>query len=66
MTDKTGAEDDLERSVARRRGFVADWLAFAAHNKAWWITPIVLTLFLVAVLVVLSATAAGPLIYSLF
>lgn len=45
---------------------VAEFLDFLVHNKAWWLTPIILVLLLVGMLVVLAGTAAGPFIYTLF
>jgi hypothetical protein len=42
-----------------------EFLGFAWHNKAWWIVPLVLVLFLMALLVFLGQTTA-PFIYTLF
>jgi hypothetical protein len=42
-----------------------DFVAFARHNKAYWIIPLVLVLGLAATLVVVGQTAA-PLLYTLF
>ena len=41
---------------------------FLKVRKAWWITPIVVMLILVAVLVILGQTtgSASPFIYALF
>ena len=39
--------------------------AFAWHNKAWWIVPVVLVLLLLSVLIFAGSTAA-PFIYTLF
>jgi hypothetical protein len=41
------------------------WL-FLRDNKKWWMTPLILLLLMLAALVSLSATAAGPFIYALF
>ena len=49
-----------------RSSFLGEFWEFARHNKKWWLTPVVLSLLLVGVLVVLSATGAGPFIYTLF
>ena len=40
-------------------------MAFAWHNKAWWIVPIVAVLLLLALLIVAGQTTA-PFIYTLF
>ncbi|MGE5756854.1 MAG: DUF5989 family protein [Planctomycetaceae bacterium] len=45
---------------------LAEFLSFLAHNKKWWLLPIVLFLFLVGILIFLSGTAAAPFIYTLF
>lgn len=39
---------------------------FLRENKAWWLTPIVVVLLLISVLVILGASGAAPLIYTLF
>ena len=39
--------------------------AFAWHNKAWWIIPVVLVLLLLALFVITGQTVA-PFIYTLF
>lgn len=39
---------------------------FLIDYRAWWLTPIVLALLLLAGLVFLSGTAVAPLIYPLF
>ena len=44
----------------------SDLISFMSENKKWWLTPIVLVLFLVGLLVVASATGAAPFIYTLF
>lgn len=39
---------------------------FLRHSKKWWLTPIILVLFVVGLFVVLAATGAAPFIYTLF
>lgn len=39
---------------------------FLRENKAWWLAPIVVVLLLISLLVLLGATGAAPLIYTLF
>lgn len=39
---------------------------FLAHNKKWWLTPIILSLLLVGVIIIFGSTAAAPFIYTLF
>jgi hypothetical protein len=45
---------------------VGELWAFMAHNKKWWLTPILLMLLLLGVLIVLGGTGAAPFIYTLF
>lgn len=54
--------------AARQRppGLVRDFLAFLAHNKKWWLVPILAVLLLVGALVVLGGTALSPFVYALF
>lgn len=73
MSERTASRQDVEASsfIAASeerpgRSFLAEFWQFARQNKKWWLTPVVLSLLLVAVLVVLSATAAGPFVYTLF
>ena len=40
--------------------------AFLAHNKKWWLTPILVVLLLLGGLVALGASGAAPFIYTLF
>ena len=42
-----------------------DFVAFARHNKAYWIIPLVVVLGAAAAIVVVGQTSA-PLLYTLF
>jgi hypothetical protein len=55
-----------QAAQGRSGGFVSEFWAFARHHKRWWITPILVILLIVAALVFLGGTGAGPLIYPLF
>lgn len=61
-----GPRDFEEAAKGRRVGLLGEFWDFLKHNKKWWLGPIVLMLLLVAVLVILSGTAAAPFIYTLF
>jgi hypothetical protein len=50
------------KHLARLLGEVG---AFAWHNKAWWIVPLVLVMLVLALVVFFGQTAA-PFIYTLF
>jgi hypothetical protein len=54
-------------SIGRRFTTVGELLSFFSKNKWWWLTPMILLLFLVGFLVVLAQTSAvAPFIYTLF
>jgi len=55
----------FEQQVDQRPpGFVAEFVDFLLHNKAWWLTPIIVVLLLVGVLILLGSTGLAPYIYS--
>ena len=53
------AEDKNPRIVREFRDFLA-------HNKKWWLGPIVAALLLLGLLVLLGGSGAAPFIYTLF
>jgi hypothetical protein len=55
-----------KQAEGKPRGAIAEFLSFAAHNKKWWLTPIIVVLILVGVLAVLGGSGVAPFIYSLF
>jgi hypothetical protein len=62
-----GDDDSFSgRAGGKRRGFLAEFLHFAAHNKKWWLAPILILLLLLGILVLAGGTGAAPFIYSLF
>ncbi|HEX6237043.1 MAG TPA: DUF5989 family protein [Acidimicrobiales bacterium] len=50
----------------RSTTFLGEFWRFLRQNRKWWLTPIIVTLLLVAVLVVVAGSGAGPLVYTLF
>jgi hypothetical protein len=50
----------------KRVGLVGELWSFLKHNKKWWLLPLLTILIGFGALIVLSGTAAGPFIYSLF
>ena len=55
--------------MAKRTGIVSEFYSFIRENKAYWMTPIILVVLLLAGLLVLGALsggAAAPFIYTLF
>ena len=68
MTDTESADgSDFEQEAQlARTGLAMEFLHFLAHNKKWWLLPIIIVLSLVGLLVVLGGTAAAPFIYTIF
>ncbi len=54
------------QAEARQVGFLSEMWSFIAHNKKWWLTPIILVLLAFGLLIALGGTAAAPFIYTLF
>ena len=55
--------------MARRPGIISELLFFIREHKAYWMTPIIIAVLLLAGLIVLGALgggAAAPFIYTLF
>ncbi len=66
MTEKQTQEDFLQEAEQPQPGLVREFFDFLLNNKKWWLTPIILVLFLVGLLIVLGGTAAAPFIYTIF
>ena len=49
-----------------QRGLIAEFIDFLLHNKAWWLTPIILMLALLGLFVWLSLSGAAPFMYPVF
>ena len=65
MTAKDDRSID-ELADERQPSLAAEFLAFLAHNKKWWLLPILLVIGLLGVLAVLAGSGAAPFIYTLF
>ncbi len=64
MTDR---EQQLADAAAgRQASFLGEFWRFARANRKWWLTPVLVILLLVGVLVMLTSTAVGPFVYTLF
>jgi Family of unknown function (DUF5989) len=60
-------DSDFDRAASERPpSFLVEFWQFMRHNRKWWLIPIVATLLLVAGLVFLAGSGAGPLVYTLF
>jgi uncharacterized protein DUF5989 len=65
--DPSAANDEFQRLAEKpQAGIVRELVDFLLANKAWWLAPIVMVLLLVSLLIILSASGAAPLIYTLF
>ncbi len=62
-TGATSSSDFATAAEAPEMGFFAEFWDFLVHNKAWWLTPIILVLVLVFVLVWFAGTPFAPFIY---
>jgi Family of unknown function (DUF5989) len=59
--------DDFRRASERpRTGFLREPGHFLAHNKKWWLAPILAVLLVPGALIVLGGTAVVPFIHTLF
>lgn len=66
--EPTSARDELLQQLARKRqsNVFVELLSLAMRRKKYWLLPVIIVLLLFGVLVVVSGTAAAPLIYSIF
>jgi hypothetical protein len=55
------------RDVFARMGVLGELLGFLWKRKLYWLIPMILTLFIFAILIILgNAGGAAPFIYTLF
>jgi hypothetical protein len=54
----------LQAAGQQDRGLIAEFWAFMAENKMWWLTPILIVFLLLGVLLILGATGVAPFLYS--
>ncbi len=66
MSDaQNGTPAPLPDIPVRRRGLVGEFWDFILHNKAWWMTPIVLVILLmVAFILFAESSPVLPFIYT--
>jgi hypothetical protein len=64
--ESPGKDTFAEPAHEKQRSVAVEIIDFARHNKKWWITPILLGLFLVSALVILGGSGVAPFIYALF
>ena len=66
MTEKPDGDFERLASEHCERGLLGEFWDFLRYNKKWWLLPLVVVLLLIGLLVLLSGTAAGPFIYTLW
>ena len=75
MDEKRGtprAEDPLETdrfaklAEENQPGFMREFWDFLRLIKMWWLTPIIIVLFLLIFLVIISQTPLAPVLYPFF
>lgn len=64
--DKPKSTDNefLQAAGKEERGLIAEFVAFMAENKMWWLTPILIVFLLLGVLLILGATGVAPFLYT--
>ena len=62
----TDGEDLRDLAETPAPGLIAELWHFMRSNKKWWLIPIVAMLLLVGGFIMLTGTAAGTFIYTLF
>ncbi len=66
MNDADKKNDFEKMGDEAQPGLAAEFIDFLAHNKKWWLLPILLVVGLVGLLAVFAGTGAAPFIYTLF
>ena len=64
--DQPPPNEFQQKAAGKQRGFAAEFLDFALHNKKWWLTPILVLLLLASVLIILGGSGVAPFIYTIF
>ena len=55
------------RNATRNMGVAGELFAFFWSNKRWWLTPMIITLFLLGALIIFAQSSAiAPFVYTLF
>jgi hypothetical protein len=67
-TDKNRPDNTefVAASQKARSNILSDFFSFLAHNKKWWMIPILICLLLFGLLLVLGGSSLAPFIYPLF
>ena len=65
-TSNSSAGEFSKIAEDRHPGFLSEFWGFLRQNKKWWLTPILVILFLLIVLVIISQTPLAPFVYPFF
>lgn len=52
--------------LKKNQNFFRELILFIAHNKKWYLIPIVVAILLMGLLIILGSTGAAPFVYTLF
>jgi len=67
MPDEMNQAEKFRQAAGRpRTGLLREVIQFLAHNKKWWLVPILVALLLLGLLVILGGTGLAPFIYTVF
>jgi hypothetical protein len=55
-----------QNELKKNQSFLRELVEFLAHNKKWYLIPVVLAMLLLGILIILGATGAAPFVYTLF
>lgn len=66
MAEEPKNEFEQQAREQVRGNLFLDFLYFLAHNKKWWLIPILIVFLLLSLLMFLSTSAVAPLIYPFF
>ena len=60
------AEEFAAKAHGRRSSLIGEFLSFLAHNKKWWLLPILVVLLVMGLLVLAGASGISAFLYTLF
>jgi len=66
MIETEEKDEFLRQAQGKDAGLVRELIDFMAHNKKWWLLPLLAALLLIGLLIVLGGSGAAPFIYTLF
>ena len=64
--EKESGEEFARLAQTEQPGIFAEFFDFLLHNKKWWISPILIVLFLVGLIIAMTASPIAPFIYPFF